>query len=218
MFWRVQQLLRVLRDLEDPLAHLALLDNSAGAPAAAIDHLLVGEHGHVDRVPVEVALLALGEARAHEVEEHLLLMLVVAGIAGGDLAAPIERQAHRLKLLLHRGDVVVGPGLGMDAALDGGVLRRHAEGVPAHRVQHRIAARAHETGDHVAHGVVAHMPHVDAPGRIGEHLQDVILPGRRLAGLGGPCERVRRRLEDAGLFPGGLPAGFRGAGIVAGLC
>ena len=60
---RVQQLLRVFRDLEDPLVHLALLDDGAGTPAAAVDHLLVGEHGHVDRVPVELALLALGEPR-----------------------------------------------------------------------------------------------------------------------------------------------------------
>ena len=74
---RVQQFLRVLRDLEDPLVHLALLDDGAGAPAAAVDHLLVGEHGHVDRIPVDLALLALGEPGAQEVQEHLLLMLVV---------------------------------------------------------------------------------------------------------------------------------------------
>ena len=49
-----------------------------------------------------------------EVEEHLLLVLVVGGIAGRDLAAPVERQAHRLELRLHGGDVVVGPGRGMD--------------------------------------------------------------------------------------------------------
>ncbi len=83
---RVQQFLRVLRDLEDPLVHLALLDDGAGTPAAAVDHLLVGEHGHVDRVPVELALFAFGKPCAQEVQKHLLLMLVVSGIAGREFA------------------------------------------------------------------------------------------------------------------------------------
>ena len=43
-------------DLEEPLVELALLDQRARAPAAAVDHLLVGEHGLVDRVPVDRAL------------------------------------------------------------------------------------------------------------------------------------------------------------------
>ena len=83
---RVQQLLRIFRDLEHPLVHLALLDHGAGAPAAAVDHLLVGEHGHVDRIPVDLALLALGEPGAQKIQEHLLLMLVVGGIAGREFA------------------------------------------------------------------------------------------------------------------------------------
>ena len=66
---RVEQLLRIFGDLEHPLVHLALLDDRARAPAAAVDHLLVGEHGHVDRVPVQLALLALGETRAQKIDE-----------------------------------------------------------------------------------------------------------------------------------------------------
>ena len=128
--------LREFGDLEEPLRQLALLDQRARAPAAAVDHLLVGEHGLVDRVPVHLRLLALDQAGAQKIEEHLLLVLVIGRIAGRDLAAPVERQPHGLELLLHRRDVVVGPRLGMDLALHGGVLGRHAEGVPAHRMQH----------------------------------------------------------------------------------
>ena len=109
---RIEQLLRVFGDLEHPLAHLALLDQRARAPAAAVDHLLVGEHGLIDRIPVHLAVLALDQTGAQEIEEHLLLVLVIGRIAGRDLAAPIERQPHRLELLLHRRDVVVGPCLG----------------------------------------------------------------------------------------------------------
>ena len=102
---RVQQFLRVLRDLEDPLIHLALFDDGARTPAAAVDHLLVGEHRHVDRVPVDLALLALGEAGAQEVVEHFLLVPVVGGIAGGELAdqssdRPIERNCFFIAAML----------------------------------------------------------------------------------------------------------------------
>jgi hypothetical protein len=107
----------------------------------------------------------------------------------------------------------------VDLALDRGVLRRHAEGVPAHRVQHGVAARAHEAGDHVAHGVVAHVAHVDAPRGVGEHLEDVVFLARGFPGGGGPGEGVGGRAEDALGVPGGLPAGFGLAGVVAvGFC
>jgi len=202
---RVQQFLRVLRDLEDPLVHLALLDNSTGAPAAAIDHLLVGEHGHVDRVPVDLALFPLGQARAQEIVEHLLLVLVVAGIAGRELPAPVERQPDRPQLFLHRGDVVVGPCLRRDLALDRGVFGRQPERVPAHRVQHVEPLGAHEARQHVAEGVIADMPDMDAPGRVGEHLQHVIF--RPLVVVFGG--------EDRLFVPLALPARFGISGVVA---
>ena len=41
----------------------AALHRRARAPALAVDHLLVGEHGDVDRVPIDLALLAGGRGR-----------------------------------------------------------------------------------------------------------------------------------------------------------
>ncbi len=202
---RVEQLLRILCDLEDPLAHLALFDHGAGAPAAAVDHLFIGEHGLVHRIPVHLAFLALDETGAHKIEKHLLLVLVIGRVAGRDLAAPVERQPHRFELLLHRRDIVVGPRLGMDLALHRGVLGRHAEGVPAHRMQHVQPHRPFEARHHVAHGVIAHVPHMDAPRRIGEHFQDVVFRARIVV-LG---------REDAALVPDFLPARLGVAGVVA---
>src|SRR3546814_13625179 len=57
-------------------------------------------------------LLAVGEPRLPEVEEHLLLVAVIVGIAGRDLAAPVERQAHGFELAAHRGNVFRRPGGG----------------------------------------------------------------------------------------------------------
>src|SRR5680860_1382576 len=133
-----------------------------GTTAAAVDHLLVGEHGLVDRVPVDLPRLAVDQARFQHVEEQALLLVVIIEVAGGQLACPIERQAHAFELAAHGGDVVVGPFGGMNAALYGRVFRRQAEGVPAHRMQHVVALRAHIAGHDVAHGVVPHMAHMDA--------------------------------------------------------
>ena len=83
----------------------------------------------------------------------------------------------------------------MHAALDGRVLGRQAEGVPAHRMQHVVALGAHIAGDDVAHGVVPHMPHMDAPGGVREHLKNVIFRARVVLG----------RAEDAAPLPCRLP-------------
>ena len=209
---RVEQILGKRRDLEKPLRQLALLDQRAGAPAAAVDHLLVGQHRLIDRIPVHLRLAPLDQAGAQEVEEHLLLVPVIGRIAGRDLAAPVERQPHRLQLRLHRRDVLVGPFLGMDLALDCRVLGRHAEGVPAHRMQHGKPHRPLHPRHHIAHGVIAHVAHMDAPRRIGEHLQHVVFWLVRRSALA--RSRIGRG-EDAALFPGFLPAGLGLGGVVA---
>jgi hypothetical protein len=52
-------------------------------------------------------------------------------------------------------DVAEGRGLGVDAALDGGVLGRQAEGVPPERMQHVEALEPLQPGDDVADDVIA---------------------------------------------------------------
>ncbi len=48
-----QQLVGEVRDLEVPLGELAALDGGTGAPALTLDHLLVGQNGVVDGIPVD---------------------------------------------------------------------------------------------------------------------------------------------------------------------
>ena len=199
-----QQIFGIVGDLEEPLGQLALLDDRARAPAAPVDHLLVGEHRLIDRVPVDLRFLARDEAGDEEVEEQLLLMLVIARIAGRDLARPVDRQAHRLQLGAHRRDIGVGPLRRGGVVLRGGVLGGQAEGVPSHRVKHVEAARAPIARHHVAHRVVAHMAHVYAPRRIREHLEDVVFRTRI----------VVVRLEDLRVRPSLLPLGLGFAHVV----
>ena len=200
---------RIFRDLEEPLRQLALLDQRAGAPAAAVDHLLVGQHRMIDRIPVHLRLLALDQTGAQEIEEHLLLVPVIGRIAGRDLAAPVERQPHRLQLLLHRRDVLVGPRLGMDLALDCGVLGRHAEGVPAHRMQHvETPSPASTAPPRRPSCSCARGPYGCAPTDRGTSPARSISVVASVLALGG-------RGEDAALFPDFLPAGLGLGGVVA---
>ena len=184
---------------------LPLLDDRPGTPAAPVDHLLVGEHRVIDRIPVDLRLLARDQARVEEVQEQLLLMLVIGRIAGRDLARPVEREPHRLQLRPHRRDIGVGPFCGTGVVLHRGVFGRQSERVPAHRVEDVEPARAPIARHHVAHGVVAHMAHVDAPRRIREHLEDVIF-WPRIVVIG---------LEDLGVRPGPSPLGLGFAHVVS---
>ena len=93
----------------------------------------------------------------------------------------------------------------MRLVLHGGIFRRHAERVPAHRMQDVEAARPLEPGDHIAHRIIAHVPHVDTAGRIWKHFQDVIFRPRVVV-LGG---------EGRPLLPNLLPFRFGLARVVA---
>ena len=195
---RFQQLVGEAGDAEEPLREPALLDQRARAPAAPVHDLLVGEHRIVDRIPVDPRLLPLDQSGLEEVEEQCLLMRVIAGVAGGELALPIDREPHQPQLPAHRRDVRVGPLGRMDAALERRVLRRKAEGIPAHGMEHVEPPRPLVARDDVAHRVVAHVAHVDAARGIREHLQDVVSRASISA----------LRPEQPRILPGGLPLGL----------
>ena len=143
-------------------------------------------------------------------------------MAGGDFAAPVDREAECLQLAAHGGDVVVGPRLRMNLSLHRGVLGRQAEGVPTHRVQDVEALGHFVAGHHVTHGVVADMAHMDAPRRIGEHLQHVVFrlvarrPGSEAIGLGPSLLPLGLGLFDVVTLDGHGSAVLRRAEIGAG--
>ena len=74
----LQQVVRVVRDLEKPLLEIARRDRRAAAPAAAVDHLLVGEHGLILLAPVHRRAPAIREAALVHLDEQPLVPLVVA--------------------------------------------------------------------------------------------------------------------------------------------
>ncbi len=193
---RREQLVGIFRDGQVVAGDLALLDHRAGAPAPALDDLFVGQHGLVDRVPIHHLGLLVGDALFQHAQEQPLVPLVVLGRAGRQFALPVEGETQRLELLLHVGDVVPGPLRRRYPVLHRGVLRRQAESVPAHGLQDVVALHPVVAGEHIADGIVPHVPHVQLARRIGEHRQAVVL---RLVGVFRSAEGLR-----------GVPVGLRG--------
>ena len=194
----VEQLRRVVGDLEEPLRQLALFHQRTRPPAATVFDLLVGQNRHLHRVPVHPALFLVHEALAVHLDEHALLLFVVLGITGGELTGPVDGQAHGLQLSPHRVDVLVGPIRRVNLALKSSVLRRQTKGIPTNRVQHVKAPRPLVARNHIAQRVVAHVAHVDGARWVREHLQHVVFFAA--------C--VGFRAESLLLIPGGLPLLF----------
>ena len=184
-----QKLLGVVGDLQVIHRDLALLDRRARAPALAVDHLLVGEHGLVDRIPVDDAGLQVRDALLEHLEEQPLVPAVVLGVAGRELARPVDREPDRLHLRLHRRDVLARPFRRRLAGLHRGILGRQPERVPAHRHQRIHPAHAQLPVHHVVDRVVAHVTHVQHAGRVRQHRHAVVL---RAVGALGARDRRRR--------------------------
>ena len=199
-----EELVGVVGDAQVVRRDLALLDRRAGAPAATVDHLLVREHRLIDRIPVDDAGLLVRDALLEHLQEEPLVPLVVRGIAGGELARPVDRPAHRLALLLHVGDVLVRPSGGRHAVLHRRVFGGQSEGVPAHRHQHVVAVHPQMPVHHVVDRVVAHVPHVQLARRVRQHRHAIEF--RPLAALGGAI--------GVGGAPLGLNGGFDFGGDV----
>ena len=90
----VQQLVRVLRDAEQPLVQLAANDLGVAALAAAVHDLLVGQHGVVGRAPVGGREVAVGQTGLQELQEYPLVPPVVLGHARDELAVPVVDCPH----------------------------------------------------------------------------------------------------------------------------
>ena len=76
----VEQPLGVVGDPEEPLLELPDLDEVPAALAAAVDHLLVGEHRLVVRAPLDRRLLAVRETALEQLQEDPLGPAVVLGL------------------------------------------------------------------------------------------------------------------------------------------
>ena len=195
----LEKLLCVRPGLQEPLLELALdYRRRLVPPAAAVHHLFVRQHGLALRTPVDAALFAVSETALIHFQEEPLVPAVILRHAGGDLPPPVVTEPDPLQLLAHAVDVAESEFRGMPLVLDGGVFRRQPEGVPTDRMDDVKTLHPHVPGQRIADRVIAHVPHVDVPGRVRQHLEHVVLlpPG------------VHLRREELGLSPALLPLGL----------
>ena len=170
-----EQLFGIGRYLEVIARNLALFNHSARSPAFAVNHLLIGQYGLVNRIPVHDLGLAVSNAFFKHFKKQPLVPFVIGGIASRDLAAPVNCQPHRLHLLFHVSDVVVGPLCGWHTVFHGRVFSRQTKRVPAHGHQHVVALHAQIAREHVVDGVVTDMAHVQLATGVRQHRTSVEL-------------------------------------------
>ena len=137
----VDQALCVLSDGEHPLALGLVNDLAAAALTNAVDNLLVRQNALAGGAPVYAHFLLVGQTLLEQLQENPLSPLVVARVGGIDLTRPVERQTKALELALEACDVLLGNLCRMNMVLDGKVLSRQTECVPAHRMDHVFAAQ-----------------------------------------------------------------------------
>ena len=190
----LKQLIGVGSDPNEPLWNFPFFHYGTGAPSLAIDHLLIGQHGLVNRIPIDDSVLTVSEPLFHQPGKEPLLPTIVLRLAGRYLSRPVIRETHPLQLPAHMGDVLIGPLCGRNRALDGRVLGRQSECIPAHGLQDITPQHPLIATHHIANRVVADMPHVQLARGIRQHGQAVELFPRR----------VFNDLETLLLFPVGL--------------
>ncbi len=155
-----QQLVCVSGDFDKPLWDLFTLNFGVATPAAAVDHLFVGENGLIVRAPVNGRSLLVHQAFFIQLGEEFLFPAVVFRGAGRDFTAPVIAKTQRFELVFHVRDVVVRPRRRRGVVLHRRAFRRQAEGVPADWLQHVFAQHTLVAGNHVADGVVTYVAHV----------------------------------------------------------
>ena len=138
-------------------------------------HLLACQGGIAVRAEIHRRHFTVRKTVLVQLDKEPLGPLVIFRVGRYGFAPPIEHGAHRAHLRAHVVDILVGPYLRMDAALDGSVFGRQAERVEAHWKKHVEAFHAHVAGARVRrrHGIP--VTDVQVAGGIRQHGQRVML-------------------------------------------
>ena len=171
----VQQPLGVVRDAEEPLFEEALFNQRAAPFTAAIDHLLVREHGLVGRAPVHRAGLLVREAALEQLQEDPLRPLVVGRVGRVHRVRPVHHQSRAVELAPEVRDIARDQFRRMHADLQREVLRVDAERVISQRLEYTLPLQALEPRVDITSGEREEVPDVQPlGGRIREHHQRVV--------------------------------------------
>ena len=161
-------------------------------------HLLAGQGGVAVGAEIYRRFFLVSQVVLKKLYKEPLSPAVVLRFSRDGLAAPVEHGTHGFELAAHILDIMKCPFLGVDAPLDGGVLRRQAKGVKAHREQDIVALHAFETSAGVGWGHSVPVTDMQVSGGVGQHGQ----------GIKFGLFNIDIGMVDAVIFPAFLPFGF----------
>ena len=199
-----QKFVCVIGNFKEPLFQVLFYYFVVAAPAFAVNNLFVGKYGVAGVAPVNGRFLFNSQAAFVKQFKEPLGPFIIIGFAGSYFAVPVVRKAEAFLLSRHIGNVFHRPFFRRNAVFNSGVFRGHAEGIPAHGVQHVKTVHGTETGYNVADGIVADMAHVQIAGRIREHFQHIRFR----------AAAVHLCFKSFVFFPISLPFGFNLMGII----
>ena len=142
-----------------------------------------------------MAFFSISEPFFPHLDEEPLVPPVVVRIAASDFPLPGIGEAYAPQLGFHVVDVRKRPFLGVGTVLEGGILRRKPQCIPANRMKDVEPSHSFESSNDVNDRVIAHVPHMNSSRRIGQHGQAIELR----------AARIFRDLEDTGVGPAFLP-------------
>ena len=144
---------------EPPLRQAAFDHRTATAPAHTVLDLLMGQHRLTAGTPVDRRRRAIGQAAAVQQQKEPLSPAIVGRIAGVDLPVPVVGTADQLHLPLVVSSIA-GRAVGrMHAVANRLVLGGQSERVPAHGMQHIVAAHSVIAADDIGRHIVAAVTH-----------------------------------------------------------
>ena len=201
----VEQLLGIGGNLQHPLLLDLADDLRAAALAHAADNFLIRQTALAAGAPVNRHFGLVRQPVLEQLKENPLRPAVVGRIGGVDLAGIVEGEADFLQLLTEVVDVLLRHNGGVNLVLDGVVLRRQTEGVPADGEKDIAALHAALAGDDVHRGIGARMPDVQPLSRRIRELNQAVEFRHGVVVL---------RLENVTVRPALLPLRFDGFGVI----
>ena len=157
------------------MAHWHADDWEATALRLAIDDLFVSEDGAKLWAIVDWDVVDISEVMLVHLEEDPLGPFVEGWIDGGEFLAPVIGKTQGLDLLFEVGDVLAGEAFWMLVVLDGELLSRKSESVPAHWVEDVKALHPLHSAKDVSRGITLGMSDVKSLSRwIREHVEGVV--------------------------------------------
>ena len=80
----VEQCVGVVGNAQEPLPEIFLLNQGPGSPGATFTvNLLIGQHGLVDRIPVDRGVFLVRQSLVHELQKEPLGPAVIVRMTGG---------------------------------------------------------------------------------------------------------------------------------------